>query len=88
VVTDDDGHVLGVVEAVTDISELNQARRKAQEASRKLGDIQRLDNIIGKSQAMSKVFSKIRLAASSDATVLVQEESSTGKELIAGAIRW
>jgi transcriptional regulator with PAS, ATPase and Fis domain len=88
VVKDDDGRVLGVVETVTDISELNRARRKAEEASRKLGELHRLDNIIGKSEAMYKVFSDIRLAAASDATVLIQGESGTGKELIAGAIHF
>jgi PAS domain S-box-containing protein len=88
VVKDDDGRILGVVETVTDISELNRARRKAEEASRKLGEIHRLDNIIGKSQVMYKVFSDIRLAAASDATVLIQGESGTGKELIAGAIHY
>jgi PAS domain S-box-containing protein len=88
VVKDDDGRILGVVETVTDISELNRARRKAEEASRKLGEVHRLDNIIGKSQAMYKVFSDIRLAAASDATVLIQGESGTGKELIAGAIHF
>jgi PAS domain S-box-containing protein len=88
VVKDDDGRILGVVETVTDISELNRARRKAEEASRKLGEIHRLDNIIGKSQAMYKVFSAIKLAAASDATVLIQGESGTGKELIAGAIHF
>ena len=88
VVTGDDGHVLGVVETVTDITELNRARRKAEEASRKLGEIHRFDNIIGKSQAMVQVFTAIRLAAASDATVLIQGESGTGKELIAGAIHY
>jgi PAS domain S-box-containing protein len=88
VVTDEDGCILGVVETVTDITELNRARRKAEEASRKLGEIHRLDNIIGKSQAMVQAFSAIRLAAASDATVLIQGESGTGKELIAGAIHF
>jgi transcriptional regulator with PAS, ATPase and Fis domain len=88
VVKDDDGRVLGVVETVTDISELNRARRRAEAASRKLGEIHRLDNIIGKSLAMGKVFTAIRLAAASDATVLIMGQSGTGKELIAGAIHY
>lgn len=88
VVKDEDGRILGVVETVTDISELNRARRRAEEASRKLGELHRLDNIIGKSQVMAQVFSAIRLAAASDATVLIHGESGTGKELIAGAIHF
>lgn len=60
----------------------------AEEASRKLGEMHRLDNIIGKSEAMVQVFSAIRLAAASEAAVLIQGESGTGKELIAGAIHF
>lgn len=88
VVKDDDGQVVGIVETVTDITELNRARRRAEEASLKLGEVHRLDRIIGKSRTMTEVFSTVRMAAGSDATVLIQGESGTGKELIAGAIHY
>lgn len=41
------------------------------------------DRIIGKSEAMQEVLSKVAQAADSDATVCIQGESGTGKELIA-----
>jgi len=85
-VRDVDGSVKGVVETVTDLTELEQARRDAEEANRRLGDIHRLDNIIGRSHAMRRVFSRIEAAAASEATILLQGESGTGKELVAGAI--
>ena len=88
VVRDEDDNIIGVVETVTDLSELNRARQKAEDAALRLGEIHRLDNIIGKSQAMRTVFTAIKAAASSDATVLVQGESGTGKELVAGAIHY
>lgn len=88
VVRDDSGKVIGIVETITDVTELNEARKKAEEASMKLGEIHRLDNIIGKSKAMTDVFTAVRLAAASEATVLIQGESGTGKELIAGAIHY
>lgn len=88
VVRDDAGNILGIVETVTDISELNRARRMAEEASAKLGELYRLDNIIGKSRAMADVFTAVHMAAASDATVLIQGESGTGKELVAGAIHY
>jgi DNA-binding NtrC family response regulator len=47
-----------------------------------------LDNIIGKSHAMRDVFTAIKAAAASDVTVLVQGDSGTGKELVAGAIHY
>jgi DNA-binding NtrC family response regulator len=44
------------------------------------------ENIIGKSDAMMKVFSKVRTVAPSRANVLLCGDSGTGKELIANAI--
>ena len=88
VVKDDDGRILGVVETITDLTELNLVRKRAEEATLKLGEIHRLHNIIGKSRAMRDVFSAIRAAAASDATILIQGESGTGKELVAGAIHY
>ena len=88
VVKNDDGHVIGIVETVTDLTELNQARKKAEEAVLRLGEIHRMDNIIGKSRAMQTVFEAIRAAAASEATILIQGDSGTGKELVAGAIHF
>ena len=45
-----------------------------------------LENITGNSDAMKKVFRVVRQAAPSDATVLIQGPSGTGKELVAHAI--
>jgi len=87
-VTDGDGSIKGVVETVTDLTELEKARRKAEAANLRLGEIHRFNNIIGKSHGMQQVFSAIRATASSDATILVQGESGTGKELVAGAIHY
>jgi PAS domain S-box-containing protein len=86
VVRDEEGRILGVVETVTDLSELAEARRRAEEAARRLGEMHTFGNLIGKSRAMQDVFTAIRAAAASDAAVLIQGESGTGKELVAGAI--
>jgi len=88
VVRNENYNIIGVVETVTDLSELNKARQKAMDAELRLKEIHRLDNIIGKSRAMRQVFDAIRAAAASEATVLVKGESGTGKELVASAIHY
>lgn len=85
-VRDKQGTIKGVVETITDLTELEAFRRKAEEAGRRLGEIHRFDNIVGKSRAIQQVFTAIRAAAASEATILLQGESGTGKELVAGAI--
>ncbi len=87
-VKDENGKVLGILEAITDLTEIEKAKDQIQEAELRLGEIHKLDNIIGKSQGMHQVFTSIRAAAASDVTVLVQGESGTGKELVAGAIHY
>lgn len=88
VVKDDNGQVIGIVETVTDMTELHKARHKAEEARRLLAEHYSFANILGKSEAMQEVFSRVRAAASSRATVFIQGESGTGKELIARAIHY
>ena len=58
-----------MVETVTDLSEIFKARQKAEEAMIRLGEKHRLDNLIGKSHEMQKVFAAINAAAASDATM-------------------
>jgi DNA-binding NtrC family response regulator len=53
---------------------------------RGLRDRYRLENVVGRSEAMLQVFKTAARVASSDATVLIQGESGTGKELVARAI--
>ncbi|MDY6879596.1 MAG: sigma 54-interacting transcriptional regulator [Desulfatiglans sp.] len=84
-VRDKNASIRGVVETVTDLTEMEKARREAEEANRRLGESHRFDNIIGKSHAMQLVFSAMKAAAASEATILLQGESGTGKELVAGA---
>jgi len=85
---DDDGRVLGIVETITDLTELKKIKKTAEEAQRKLEKAYRLGNIIGKSAVMQNVFDAIRAAANSQANVLIQGQSGTGKELVAGAIHY
>jgi len=53
---------------------------------RGLRDRYRLENVVGRSDAMLQVYKTAARVASTDATVLIQGESGTGKELVARAI--
>lgn len=86
VIKDKNNSIRGVVETVTDLTELYEARRKAENAKMRLGEMFDFHNIVGKSHEMQKVFSAIKSASLSEATILLQGESGTGKEIIASAI--
>jgi len=66
------------------------ARQRAEEENvqlkRALKQRYNFENIIGKSEAMLKIFDLVAQVAPSRSTVLLQGESGTGKELIAKAI--
>jgi two-component system, NtrC family, response regulator HydG len=85
---DTDGKILGIVETITDLTELKKIKQTAERAQKKLKNVYRLGNIIGKSAAMQNVFDAIRAAANSQANILIQGESGTGKELVASAIHY
>ncbi len=48
----------------------------------------RFDNIIGTSQAMQRVFSRMKKVTATDSTILILGASGTGKELVARAIHY
>jgi DNA-binding NtrC family response regulator len=66
------------------------ARRRAEEENiqlkRALKQRYNFENIVGKSEAMLKIFDLVAQVAPSRSTILLQGESGTGKELIAKAV--
>jgi len=62
-----------------DVTELARLRRDLKERHR-------LDKIVGKSKPMREIFRLIEQVADSDASVLIEGETGTGKELVAQAI--
>ncbi|WP_320044038.1 sigma 54-interacting transcriptional regulator [uncultured Desulfobacter sp.] len=87
-VRDEKNNVLGIVETLTDLTEIKAIKAREASAKQELKKRYALGNIIGKSAAMEKVFHAIRAAADSRATILIQGESGTGKELVARAIHY
>jgi PAS domain S-box-containing protein len=73
------GHVVGGVETFQDISAI-------QELQKTLRKEHSFEDIVSKSAAMLKIFAILPQVAESNATVLVEGDSGTGKELVARAI--
>ena len=66
--------------------ERRKLRAEAGMLRQRLSEKHRIQNLIGSSQAMQKVFDTVLQVAPSRASVLITGESGTGKELIAAAI--
>ncbi len=79
VLRDSDDRLVGGVEIFRDVSDLELLRNELEERNR-------FKNIIGQSRSMQEVFALIPQLAQSDAAVLINGASGTGKELVAQAI--
>ncbi len=79
VLRDEDGKVLGGAETFRDLSEIENLQNQLQ-SRYQVGDL------VSRSSAMQKVFKLIPAVASSPATVLIQGDTGTGKEVLARTI--
>ncbi|MEF8943237.1 MAG: sigma 54-interacting transcriptional regulator [Desulfohalobiaceae bacterium] len=80
------GELLGSVETLTDLTELEEKDQQIEQYRRELESEDEFHGILGRSTAMRQVFQMIQNASSSDAPVILYGESGTGKELVADAI--
>lgn len=76
---DEDGRLVGGVETFRDESALHLMRREMESAYT-------MEDMVGKSRPMRRLFSLIPQVAESEAAVLLEGESGTGKELAARAL--
>lgn len=86
ILRDEHQEVIGVVETLTDISELTKLDEKIHLLSRQYDRENDFLGLVGRSTKMQNVFDMIRKAAQSNAPVIILGESGTGKELVANAI--
>jgi PAS domain S-box-containing protein len=73
------GQVIGGVETLRDLTDVIMLRREVKQRYR-------LDDLISKNHRMQEIFAVLPDVAASRATVLIQGETGTGKEVIAQAI--
>ncbi len=76
---DPQGMLIGGVETFRDLSDIALLRKEVE-------SLYSFEDIIGKSQALRRIFGIMPQVAASEATVLITGESGTGKELFARAI--
>lgn len=76
---DEHGELVGAVETFRDKSAIEQLRRE-------ITNQYSFEDIVGKSEAFQKMFRILPDIAESDATVLIEGPSGSGKELIARAV--
>ncbi|WP_027185793.1 sigma-54 interaction domain-containing protein [Desulfovibrio inopinatus] len=83
---DEEGAIVGAVETLFDVSDLDERERQIEDLSRRLGHEGSFHGMVGQSEVMLRVFTLLDKASKSDAPILLLGESGTGKELAARAI--
>ncbi|MDD3118066.1 MAG: sigma 54-interacting transcriptional regulator [Victivallales bacterium] len=81
-----DGAVIGILQTITDFRPVEKLRREVEMLQQQIDPEENFAGMVGHSRIMRELFRLIRLAAGSDASVLIQGESGTGKELAAAAV--
>lgn len=75
-------------EVVTFHSEISKREARIHELNSELGDKYRYHMMVGKSKKMQQIYRLLEKISSSEASVLIQGENGTGKELIAKAVHY
>ncbi len=85
-VLDDAGNRVGAIQALVDVSLIRGARTQIRELRQEIARAGRFGGMIGSSPAMRKLYEAISLIAPTDASVVVEGPTGTGKELVARTI--
>ncbi len=86
VLLDEYDKAIGVVETITDLRYRKSLEKEIEAWRGTVSTSAGMGLLVGNSYKMRDVYDRIRLAAQSDATVLVHGDTGTGKELAANAI--
>ena len=86
VLKDAEGRLLGAVETFTDVSEIVRQKQEIDSLRKSCQLEEGHHGLLGESQPMQHLFELIENVAQTDAPVLIQGQSGTGKELVARAI--
>ena len=85
-VYDDHGQLIGAIEALVDVSLIKRARTEIRVLRHEIAERGRYADLVGSSQAMRKIYQLIETVAQTDASVVIEGPTGTGKELVAKTI--
>jgi PAS domain S-box-containing protein len=86
VLKDPDGRVIGAIETLSDMSKIVRQQREIELLRRSCNLDEGFHGLIGESTAMQQVYEMVDNVAETEAPVMIQGPSGTGKELVARAI--
>lgn len=82
-VLDEQGNTVGAIQILVDVSVITEARSEILWLEHEVAQLGRYGQIIGSGEQMRKLFEAMELVSSTDASVILQGETGTGKELVA-----
>ena len=85
-VYDDNGSIIGAIEALIDVSLIKQARNEIRILKNEIARMGRYGELVGSSLKMQNLYEIIKVVSKNDAGILIEGETGTGKELIAKTI--
>jgi len=85
-VYDDKGQLIGAIEAFVDVSLIKRARSEIRNLKREIAQSGKFGELVGSSQEMRKLYDMIMMVAGTDANIVIEGETGTGKELAARTI--
>jgi len=85
-VLDAAGEQMGVVVALVDVTAIKQARGEIRRLTAEVARSGRFGELVGSSEPMRRLYEAIELVADTDASVVIEGETGTGKELVARMI--
>ncbi|MBN2294527.1 MAG: sigma 54-interacting transcriptional regulator [Pirellulales bacterium] len=86
VVRNGEGKLLGAIETLVDVSLIKRARSEIRTLKRAIAASGRLGELVGSSAQMRKLYEMVLMVADTDANLVIEGETGTGKELAAKTI--